>query len=928
MRTQWGTELESIKVFWLRYLPSKTDFVVGFFFVFLALRVTLLTPGYIDYADIGWALDPHLIAQSTLAYVPSLFVRGSFVSLFSLTRDFISWPYLIFSNLTDNMQLVERMYMFYGLYLFIILCYVFAKFFLNQFMSLSKWTLTNSHFIILKHSLALFAFSNLLAINYVVDGGFFSVDLIMIFISIEVIAAISIRNNASYVALVGALLSLTVLIDPDYYIISLIAVLVILLVSFKRLRINNVLKRFFYPVAVSIPIIIFIQFTLTFAYAVPGNSVQQFYRGLSSVYFSPGNHVWWLSIVLLGYAWSIITYGPPSVMFLGNKISWTSSILGPTQILLPPGLLTVAWLVAIYSIPVVSFFSLAFNNTRKYVIPAVIVSGIGILLSIYGSFPFFYNFLVKLSGLPLLGQSISTTFSLPDHFLILVASSYLVLFPATLFNLLRKAEEMRKPFLSKFKSTVHFLNLKVEIRRMHKRTVKLSSQAGTRRGSMLTVLVIIIIFLMLLADWQAFDGSYYPARADNSLRYGNGVPNAGSFSPYNISNSYLEAYYYIVSQEGNFNVYWPIGLSDPPAREISLPGFPYLGEHNLTFAVAPYLEAHSVKYVAVYDLKNLTQPLFWPVSSIPGEFLLWFGIPTYNGTLRFLNESPGLTVVLHNKEIYLYQVNDVNGLYYNSTLLLSNTTSQAQPYLYAIFKSMGFNVSFTSAIDLGNTYGLNSTSNEIDILSPSFIAHYTGVQLTSSENNVSTLNEVDKTNFSKANNASKSDPVSASKLLEIDPFSGYLNLSSGKSIVLDLRSIVGTAYVEIKGIGSIDNSSVNTSGYYVPIAIKFDGEISFSGNISIAYVVLSINTSLLGKAGSYVVYNGGVIESLYLTTSKAIFYPSSTSDGSGLYINVTGSNFSVNSSVLIYVQFIYYLLLGYLVAVTIYLYQRGKNENP
>ena len=65
------------------YFPSPLDLVILFLMVVLALRVTLFTPGYLSYADVGWPLSPNL--YGSIVYVPSLFVEGTTVSIFSFT---------------------------------------------------------------------------------------------------------------------------------------------------------------------------------------------------------------------------------------------------------------------------------------------------------------------------------------------------------------------------------------------------------------------------------------------------------------------------------------------------------------------------------------------------------------------------------------------------------------------------------------------------------------------------------------------------------------------------------------------------------------------------------------------------------------------------------------------------------------------------
>ena len=920
------SKLNAFLIFAKKFLPSKIDLVIAFVIVFLALRVTILTPGYIGYADIGFPLDPHLY-DGSISYVPSFFVNGTVVSLFSMTRGFISWPYLLLDYISNNMQFIERSYLFYGLFLFIVICYIFAKFLLNFFQERSGKVLSTAHYNIVKHSIALFAFSNLLAINYIVDGGFFSDDLIMVFISIEVVATISSISDFHYIAIVGVLLSITAFLDPDYYIISLISIFVVFLVVLARTPSVKSTMRFVYAVLVSLPVVIFMQLVLAIPYSVPGAITEPFSRSLSSVYFNGTNHVWWLSIVLLGHAWSIITFGPPTVMFLGNKISYTAGILFPTQILLPPGPITFIWLVALYSIPIVSFFSLAFKITRKYALPIVILSIIGVLLSIYGSFTPIYRFIYLLTKIPYIGQSIGTTFSEPGHFLIIVASAYLVLFPMTVFNLLVRENRNDKPKSSFYSSIIHLFGFQLRIERLnpHKRKLRLRVGNNTRRRKRLTYVVLLIILLMLFANWQVFSGSFYPARADNSYRLGNGIPDVGAFSPYGIPASYQDAYYYIESQVGNSNVYWPIGLSAPPANEISLPGFPYLAEHNLSDAVAPYLEASGVKYVVVYNLENLTQPLYWPVASVPAEFEMWFGIPTYTGVLDFLNSSPGLKIAVHLDDIYLYRVDGVNSLYYNSSLLMFNSSNNVPPYLYAVFKQIGLNASFSPWKNIGYSYGVNTTTMKVNILSPSFMLGHLKQDNRSSPNNTKLEHQPSNIGHKQANYMPSLIPYQNRKNLSFAPFSQYLNISTGQ-YVLELGNMSGFAYIDIEGSGSLDNFSVLNLKNYTIVSIPFDRTISINGNFSVSYMVITDGSSLTEMRGSYVVYNAYTTRAMILTTSDAIYHPYTTSDGYGLYVNVTGDIKSVSAPALVTVQYIYYALLGYLLLLSIWLCSRRENE--
>ena len=715
------------------YFLSPLDLVIVFLMVVLALRVTLFTPGYLGYADVGWPLSPNLYGN--IVYVPSLFVEGTTVSLFSLTRDFISWPYLIIISSTKNMQNIERIYLFYGLYLFGIGCYIFAKFFLKTITNNTGRKLNRLNSEIVKHSAAIFAFSNLVAINYLVDGGFFSDDLIMLFISIEILAVWTFKSDIKYSLLTGVLLSLTIFLDPDYYIISIISIVIVLFISMGRKSILHTMRRFMIAVVISLPALILVQYALS-DLALPGTSVA-FYRSLGSVYFNGSNHIWWLSLALLGHAWSIITFGPPSIMLLGNLISRSPGVLFPTQILLPSGFITELWLFAVFFIPLVTIASLIFRRTTRFSIPLFVLIIVGVILSVYGTIPILFNIVSDIVLIPYVGGSIATSFSLPGHFLMIIASGYLILFPLTLYNLLLMQEERNKNTSTRVKykgDILHGIILK------YARTKKITFIIRNRssKHQFLTIIVVIIIVMMIFADWQAFNGSFYPARADNSYRIYNGVPNAGSFSPYTVPNSYMRGYDYIMSQPGLFNVYWPIGLSNPPTMHpISLPGFSYLGSHFLTSDLSPYLISHSVKFVVVYHIINFTQPLFYPANNVPELYYMYFGQYTFNSTLNFLNKSSGLSIAFHDSSVYIYEVNEVDGLFYKSSLLLRNSSLQDFPYIYNLFRNVGINVSTTNQPGYGDGFGVNSVNNAINVISPSYLIR--NVKFMGTPQNVSNL---------------------------------------------------------------------------------------------------------------------------------------------------------------------------------------------
>lgn len=1054
----WNTE----KKIFREYFPSPYDLIIIFLIVILALRVTLFTPGYLGYADIGWPLSPYLYGN--IVYVPSLSIDGAVVSIFSLTRDFISWPYLIILTFTKNMQIIERAYLFYGLYLFGVGSYIFAKFLLKTVTASTGRKLNRLNSEIVKHSAAIFAFSNLVAINYLVDGGFFSDDLIMLFISMEILATWALKSDIKYSLLTGVLLSLTIFLDPDYYIISIITIFIVLFVSMYHNSILHAMKRLIYAIIISSPALILVQFALS-DLALPGSSIA-FYRSLSSVYFDGSNHIWWLSVALLGHAWSIITFGPPSVMLLGNLISKTPGILYPTQILLPSGFITYLWLFSVFLIPIVAFVSLIFKRTIRFSIPLVILIVVGIILSVYGTLPALFNIVSILTEIPYVGGSIATSFSLPGHFLMIIASGYLILFPLTLYNVLVMQEEKNNKISTRIKYKVHFIHYDLIIKKV--RTKKITFRNRTSKHQFLTIVVMIIIVLMVFADWQTFNGSFYPARADNSYRLYNGVPNAGSLSPYTVPKSYLNGYDYIMNQSGSFNVYWPIGLSNPPTMHpVSLPGFTYLGSHYLTSDVSPYLISHSVKFVAVYDILNFTQPLFYPANSVSELYYMYFGQYTFNSTLNFLNSSSGLNIVFKDSSVYIYKVNGVSSLFYQSSFLLRNSSLQSYPYVYSLFENLGVNVSTTNQLGYGHSFGINSTINTISIISPSYLSR--NVKLTGTPQNISNLklegtgryysnslidthnsifnetpgdNEnnggfvttdwsgdfstnisdgifaLSSQNFSNASVEYGGPPVEGStngvftgnmpvsssisfnilnstdkgsvlyitaiglnatlktvmyqqfpiiasnglthESLSVSPppgtmyftfniegffsgkftisdinmtfnvyppvshsvtdlaFGNFLDINNSTGASFDLGKFNGTVYASVSGTGSLNGINISSAkGVFKIATLNISNSIIVKGNISVAYLILVKNSTIIAMEGNYVIYNVGAVKSFVLTTTNGSYHPIVTADDLALFINVTGSDYSISIPSLIYIQYAYYAVILYLLIIII-----------
>ena len=145
------------------------------------------------------------------------------------------------------------------------------------------------------------------------------------------------------------------------------------------------------------------------------------------------------------------------------------------------------------------------------------------------------------------------------------------------------------------------------------------------------------------------------------------------------------------------------------------------------------------------------------------------------------------------------------------------------------------------------------------------------------------------------------------------PFGNFLNVTNSNGTFFSLEKFNGTAYVSVSGIGSLNGINISSAtGEFKTVTLNISDSITVKGNISIAYLILVKNSTIISIEGNYVIYNVGAVKAFVLTTSNGSYQPIVTADDLTLFINVTGSNYTISAPSLVYIQYAYYAIILYL----------------
>lgn len=668
----------------------------------IALWGFLFVSGYYFYADQGWPLSNYIYANDILSL--------NSLNGFSFSRLIVGWPYYIISMFSNNIKITERVFIYYTFVLYTLFAYFLAS------MITSKLLITKNKFEIkfVKFLIVIFIFSNFTALNLNADGGSFADGLNIIFIAMTLFAFVEWKDMRMAFLLSAVLLTISVLIEPDYttfYIISILGGSIIAGILKKDL-----LYRFKYAVLSVFSLIIPVSFVIYSMYLTAGIGETVSALGVARAYnygsiaFFSGNIKVLYPLILTGHLWSTIVFAPPSVLAYGNKIFSIKSLMYPSQLLLPTGLITELWLFAVIMIPVLSFMSLFFKQTRSSVIPVFILFVIFYIMSLVIYIKPLFNLEYDISNLPLIGGAIGTTLALPGHIINVIAAMYYILLSITFIELFNKSSDvvLRFEYISKAVNSAVISD------------VQILKKKFSLNGKQIKIIIsFFITFVILFSGWQAFDGSFFPARSPE-VPYGNGIADIGAFTPVPINSSVLHAYDFISSQKQDFNIIWiggpeyserPYGYAHSAAN---IPNLPFLVQNNMKDAFYYDLLADNVKYVVISN-QDIQQ-------NASGIFVMYTfnsaGFNSFKSAKAFMSGVKGLVNVYSKDQVDIYQVKDFSTIYKSNLLINYDGNSPYVQNLYSLFSTLGYNASITDFKNYGIPFSINNNLKEDSIYSP------------------------------------------------------------------------------------------------------------------------------------------------------------------------------------------------------------------
>ena len=678
------------------------DYYMDIIFIFLlpiiSIRVFLFEKGYYFFADQPWPLSNYVNFSAIFSLNP---LNG-----LGFTRIIVTFPYYIIKSIVFSIGVTERLFLFYTFLLYTLLAYLFASIVLNKFYRNKGKYITK----FVKFLIVLFIFDNFVALNLNAAGGTYADGLIMIFIAISAFSFLAWKNMKNAFFISSFFLIISTLLDPDYVTFFVLAILFsgIMAGLLNKDFINRLKYTILTIITALVPVIfIILDFYLESSTTIGiSNSVTARMYDYGTISFFSSNITPLYPILLMGHLWSLIVYAPPNILLYGSKISYVRSLMSPAQLLLPGSMITYLWIFTVVMIPVLSFFSMVFKKTRKISIPVILLVIFFYVLTLVKYIkPLFYIEL-HLSEIPLIGGTIGTTLALPGHIINIIAAMYYILMSLTIVNLLNIKEiNMRLQVFddeSRVKSVIIF----------------------PKKNKFKVTISILLVFIILFSGWQAFDGSYYPARAPD-INTGNAVANTGGFTPVAVNQSVLNAYNFIASQSENFNILWIGGPSysndaycsaHPTAN---IPNLADLISSNMKKDVYCNLLDSGVKYVILsnQNIQNNSPDM--------EEFTFGdAGFENFKEAQGFFSKMNGLTEIYNKSQVEIYGVSSFSSIYKSNVLLDFNGTGYCEDSLPLLFGSMGYKVAIVNNEPYGIPISVNKQGNCNSIFTPTNISTF------------------------------------------------------------------------------------------------------------------------------------------------------------------------------------------------------------
>ena len=845
------------------------DSAVIVLIIFLSLHDYLGGNGYYAYSDWTWPLAGGIAPSGIFS---AGIVIHNYISVLQFTRDVITWPYLLISQLVPSTILQEKIFIFYLFALYLSLAYIFSELLVTQLYALVNRKARFFEKEFYKLISVIFIFSNLSSMNLNADGGVVSDSLIVVFMGISYILLLNEKYGKKSVLLSAVLFSTSLLLDPDYGFYFLIGMTVVLLCNgFLKSNFITEVKKLAEIVAISLPSAIFILISIYLTFNPSGEFTNYRTLTLQSVISQSRNLTIYSAFVLFGHGWSTMVFSPPSILLYTKHLTSLKTVGNPTQLLLPPGLVTTLWLISLGLLPFICYASLLNKRFRSLSVPTSIVALSGLAISQYARFDMSLGLVAFLVQIPVIGHALGTSLALPGHSLQLISSAYILLFPIGSFSIIEslragfpilKSHESPERVISKVKLTKND-SFRADIKGRYKSNLIFSNSAKRRLASL--AVSFLLLSILVIAGWQAFNGSYFPARAQPPFVNGNGVPDSAPFQAVTPSIGTAFIYNYLQMQRGSFNIFWPthgasIGTDgsnhylfdaiDGPKPQLVAPAFQYLVSNGLGYGLVGYLRALNIKYVVIQN-------------AIPIMLKQFYGMASFSDLLNFFNGTNGIKLVYHSQNNYLYEISGTLGVEYNAPLLLHyDQDGQAYSISYSAFESLGINAAISEETAIGQRLSINSGNGSVRLYSPAYIGGYdywrnSSGSIDSFEGIHETIPASDFANFSRGafNNSftQHNGPVSignwtvtdwTNNLMNVTVVNGSIAWNSSKPNVAALSYNGTLSYPAPGGVTVLNNF---TKGIVVRTSFLYRTSPGFSGSLSVYGV--SLNSSLMGAGG-------------------------------------------------------------------------------
>src|SRR6266566_3015805 len=685
--------------------------VFGALLVVFALRDYLFGTGLYVYRDWSWPLSTQLTPRSVLS--PTAMTNGA-PDPFGFSRMFLTWPIYLVDRFTTNFVLAEKTFIVYLFSVFILISFVFAELLvklLNGYSSnpLRGWR--KEAFILFT---VILVFANFWSIQQLSDL-YFTAMTEFLLVAISVITILLRNADIKAMILAGVALTLCIFLDPNIYAFGFITIAIVTAsVSFwKKLRLSS-LKRAIVRIAmvflVSLPSLVTIVYAIEYS---TGTNL----RAPGTYLTSTNNLSLQNAIRLLGFTWSLVAYGPPSLLNTAASISSLPAMGSPSYALLPGGFLTGFWLASTWALPVCAFLSVAVARYRRVSIPAAVVASFGLLMTQPQLFPFPYLLEQPLAGVPILGGAFSTVFAIPDHILVMVALAYVILASISVFALITSNFPQRRSSPKHgLGSTGSFPTLSVRNKRLK------------------WVLLGVTLCLLIFPSWQLFSGSFFPSGYTPG-QGGNGIPNSGSFTPAVPPQNMIAIYNWLLSQPNSFNIYWPgadgasyswsnkstpsiAWVDSPKPTYLTSSAIPGMFPEPLRFLLSTNLTADVAEYLGALDIRYLILQPYSPT----GLDYSW-GISNYTTLTSTLQHTPGLYLAKVDGDISVFGVYDTWGPVYRPDFVFDHPTGESNyAVAYNALSSLGVHVAITNSSQIGTRLCIDEISCAVSITSPSFLA--------------------------------------------------------------------------------------------------------------------------------------------------------------------------------------------------------------